>query len=309
MTTTLHATTAVPMDGLKVAMADAAREIEMTLDRLIPRGNGPEQRVLDAMRYACLNGGKRLRPFLVLESAKLFGVPRSRALRVGAAVEFVHCYSLVHDDLPAMDDDDLRRGQPTCHKKFDEATAILAGDGLLTLAFGVLADEQTHPNPAIRTELVAALAGGAGATGMVGGQMFDLDAERNGRSYSLLDITRLQSMKTGRLVDVACQAGAILGEASSAARAALAAFARDLGLAFQIADDLLDAEGSEAVVGKKVGKDAVAGKATFITHLGITGARERAKSLSLQAAASLDLFTNKSQILQEVARFVVERRA
>lgn len=310
MTTLLPTATAAPtMDALKTAMAESAREIETMLDRLIPSGSGRERRVFDAMRYACLNGGKRLRPFLVLESAKLFAVPRNRALRAAAAIEFVHCYSLVHDDLPAMDDDDLRRGQPTCHKKFDEATAILAGDGLLTLAFDVLADPQTHPSPAVRAELVAALASSAGAAGMVGGQMFDLDAEQNGHTYSLADITRLQSMKTGRLIDFACQAGAILGEAPPAARAALAAYSRDLGLAFQIADDLLDAEGTEAVVGKKVGKDAIAGKATFITHLGTTGARERAKSLSLQAAVSLDLFHNKSQILRDVARFVVERRA
>ncbi len=297
------------MDDLKTAMAESAREIETTLDRLIPRGDGPEKRVFAAMRYACLNGGKRLRPFLVLESAKLFGVPRGRALRTGAAIEFVHCYSLVHDDLPAMDNDDLRRGQPTCHKKFDEATAILAGDGLLTLAFETLAQEETHPSAAVRSELVAALAGGAGATGMVGGQMFDLDAERNGASYSLVDVIRLQSMKTGRLIDFACRAGAILGEAPVEARAALSAYARDLGLAFQIADDLLDAEGSEAEVGKKVGKDAAAGKATFIAHLGVAGARERAKSLSLHATASLDLFNDKSQTLKHVARFVVERRA
>jgi farnesyl diphosphate synthase len=260
------------------------------------------------MRYACLAGGKRLRPFLVLEGARLFDVPRGRALRAAAAIEFVHCYSLVHDDLPAMDDDDLRRGRPTTHKQFDEATAILAGDALLTLAFEVLAHPDTHPDGAVRSALVAALASGAGAVGMVGGQMFDLEAEQRGKSFSLADITRLQSMKTGRLIGFACEAGAILGQAPAAARKALAAYAEDLGLAFQIADDLLDAEGTEAEVGKKVGKDAAAGKATFITHLGLEGARQRAQSLALQAAKHLDLYGSKAQILSNVARFVVERR-
>jgi farnesyl diphosphate synthase len=298
-----------PSGALKHAMAAAAKAIEAELDRLIPRGDGHERRVYDAMRYACLNGGKRLRPFLVLEGARLFDVPPPRALRAAAAIEFVHCYSLVHDDLPAMDDDDLRRGRPTTHKQFDEATAILAGDGLLTLAFEVLAQPETHPDGAVRAELVAALAAGAGATGMVGGQMFDLEAEQRGRAFSLADITRLQSMKTGRLIGFACQAGAILGRAEQVQRKALAAYADDLGLAFQIADDLLDAEGTEAEVGKKVGKDAAAGKATFITHLGLDGARERARALALRAAGHLDLFGPKAQILADVARFVVERRA
>lgn len=301
--------TPLPMDSLKTAMAEAALEIERELDRLIPSGAGQEKRVYDAMRYACLAGGKRLRPFLVLESAKLFDVPRPRALRAAAAIEFVHCYSLVHDDLPAMDDDDLRRGRPTTHRQFDEATAILAGDALLTLAFEVLAHPDTHPLGGVRAELVAALAAGAGAQGMVGGQMFDLEAEQHGRTYSLADITRLQSMKTGRLIAFSCQAGAILGEASADARRALAAYADDLGLAFQIADDLLDAEGTEAEVGKKVGKDAAAGKATFIKHLGIEGARRRAAALALQAAKHLDLYGTRAQILTSVARFVVERRA
>ncbi len=296
------------MSALTTAMSAAAKAVEGELDRLIPRGDGHERRLYDAMRYACLNGGKRLRPFLVLESASLFDVPRARALRAAAAIEFVHCYSLVHDDLPAMDDDDLRRGQPTTHKKFDEATAILAGDALLTLAFEVSAHADTHPDGGVRAELVAALARGAGAQGMVGGQMFDLEAEQHGRAYGLDDISRLQSMKTGQLIEFSCQAGAILGQAPAEARRALAAFARDLGLAFQIADDLLDAEGTEAEVGKKVGKDAAQGKATFITHLGLEGARARAHSLALQAAQHLDLFGSKAQLLKDVARFVVERR-
>jgi farnesyl diphosphate synthase len=296
------------MDALKAAMADTAQAVEAELDRLIPHGEGPEKPLFAAMRYACLGGGKRLRPLLVLESAALFDVPRERALRAAAAVEFVHCYSLVHDDLPAMDDDDLRRGRPTCHKKFGEATAILAGDALLTLAFEVLADPETHPDAGVRVELVRALASAAGPQGMVGGQMFDLEAEQNGRAFTLPDITRLQAMKTGRLIGFACEAGAILGSATAGQRAALNAYARDLGLAFQIADDLLDAEGSEAEVGKKLGKDAAAGKVTFLTHLGREGAREKARALSTAAVSHLDLFTYKTQTLQSVARFVVERR-
>jgi farnesyl diphosphate synthase len=301
--------TPAPTDALTAALADAAAAMEAELDRLIPRGEGHEKRLYDAMRYSCLAGGKRLRPLLVLEGARLFDVPRARALRAAAAIEFVHCYSLVHDDLPAMDDDDLRRGRPTTHKQFDDATAILAGDALLTLAFEVLAHPDTHPAGGVRAELVAALAAGAGATGMVGGQMFDLEAERRGRSFSLEDITRLQSMKTGRLIAFACQAGAILAEAPAPGRRALAAYAEDLGLAFQIADDLLDAEGTEAEVGKKVRKDAAAGKATFITHLGLKGARQRARALADRAVRHLDLFGAKAQILSGVARFVVERRA
>ena len=297
------------MNALSDSLAQAARAVQAEIERLIARGDGPAARVLDAMRYACLNGGKRLRPYLVLQSAALFSVPEGRALRAAAAIEFVHCYSLVHDDLPAMDDDDLRRGQPTVHKKFDEATAILAGDGLLTLAFEVLAQDATHPEGAVRAELVAALAAGAGAEGMVGGQMFDLAAEAAGSNFSLDQITRLQAMKTGRLFDFSCQAGAILARADKAARAALSDYSRDLGLAFQIADDLLDAEGTEAEVGKKVGKDAAAGKATFITHLGLEGARRRASELADRAIGALGRFGPAADRLKDVARFVVERRA
>jgi farnesyl diphosphate synthase len=294
---------------LKQALAAAAAAVEAELDRLIPDGGGREQRLFDAMRYACLNGGKRLRPFLVTESAGLFGVPRPQALRAAAAVEFIHCYSLVHDDLPAMDDDDLRRGKPTTHKKFDEATAILAGDGLLTQAFEILSDPATHPDPAVRSELVLALARAAGPEGMVGGQMFDLVAEAEGHQFSLDDVVRLQRMKTGALIAVSCRLGAILGGADEARRTALDSFATDLGLAFQIADDILDAEGDEAEVGKKVGKDAAAGKATFISLLGLEEARRKASALAASAANHLDLFGQRAEFLRLVARFVVERRA
>jgi len=295
------------LSPLRKPLEEAAEAVNQELDRLLPDGDLPEARLFEAMRYASLGGGKRLRPFLVLASGQLFKVSRSSALRAGAAVEFVHCYSLVHDDLPAMDDDELRRGQPTCHIKFDEATAILAGDALLTLAFEVLADPETHADPVVRCDLVTALARAAGAAGMVGGQMFDLLAEK--QQLDIAAITRLQRLKTGQLIAFACEAGAILGKASRQARQALHAYAHDLGLAFQITDDLLDTEGSEDVVGKKVGKDASAGKATFVSILGVDRARLQAQMLVEQAVAHLDIFEHDADLLRNVARFVVERRA
>ena len=294
------------MTGFPAALAERAEAVNRVLAELMPRAQGPERRVLDAMLYATLNGGKRLRPFLVLATSELFQVPRERALRAAAAVEYVHCYSLVHDDLPAMDDDDLRRGQPTTHIKFDEATAILAGDGLLTMAFEVLAGEATHPNPSVRSELVLALALASGAEGMVGGQSFDLQAETT--TFGLDDIIRLQAMKTGALFRFSCEAGGILGEATAAQRKALRDYARDLGLAFQIADDLLDHEGTEAEVGKKVGKDAAQGKATFVSLLGADEARKRARSLALAAGQAVEIFGERARLLAETALFVVERR-
>jgi farnesyl diphosphate synthase len=243
---------------------------------------------------------------MVTASARLFAVAESCALRAAAAVEMVHCYSLVHDDLPAMDDDDLRRGQPTCHVRFDEATAILAGDALLTRAFEVLADVPTHPDPHVRSQLVLALARAAGAEGMVGGQMLDLLAEN--ASLDMPEITRLQRMKTGALIAFACEAGAILGKAAEPARHALRAYAHDLGLAFQIADDLLDVEGTAAEVGKKTGKDAAAGKATFVSLLGVERAKAQAQMLAEQACRHLEMFDEKADYLRELARFVVTRR-
>jgi farnesyl diphosphate synthase len=295
------------LTAFEKALAASADAVEVTLDRVLTKGSGPEARLFEAMRYATLGGGKRLRPFLVIEGARLFGVPLEHAARAGAAVELVHCYSLVHDDLPAMDDDDLRRGRPTCHIQFDEATAILAGDALLTLAFEVLADPATHPDAAVRVALVAALARAAGAVGMVGGQMFDLEAEK--RPLNLEEIKRLQGMKTGALFAFSCEAGAILGRASKNHRQALLDYAQDLGLAFQIADDLLDAEGTEAEVGKKVGKDAALGKATFVSLLGIENARKEAQLLVQHAVSCLDIFKEKAEPLAELARFVVARRA
>ena len=295
------------MSDLEKALADNAKAVSGVLDGLLPRGGGPEARVMEAMRYATLGGGKRIRPFMVTASADLFGVERSSALRAAAAVEMVHCYSLVHDDLPAMDDDDLRRGKKACHIKFDEATAILAGDGLLTKAFEVLADDKTHTDPVVRVELVAALARAAGDGGMVGGQMLDLYAETH--SLEMPEITRLQRMKTGALISVSCEAGAILGKASKQARHALHGYAHDVGLAFQIADDLLDIEGDENELGKKTGKDAAAGKATFVSLMGVERAREQAQLLADQAAQHLEIFAEKGKLLKELARFVVNRRA
>ncbi len=291
----------------QASLAIVGRRMNEALERLLPLSDGPERRLQEAMRYATLDGGKRLRPFLVVESAKLFNVSAEGALRVAVAIELVHCYSLVHDDLPAMDDDDLRRGRPTCHKAFDEATAILAGDALLTKAFEVLAHPDTHSDPQVRCELVAELAAAAGDHGMVGGQMFDLLA--GDLSLDVNAVTRLQNLKTGRLISFSCEAGAILGKASVQNRQALKAYAHDLGLAFQIADDLLDVEGDPGEVGKGLRKDAQAGKATFVSLLGIERARTQADMLWRQAASHLGCFDGKADELRAAARFVVERRA
>ena len=288
------------------SLGESADAVVKILDRLLPEDDLPESRLMEAMRYSTLGDGKRIRPFLVLSSAKLFNVARACALRVAAAVEMVHCYSLVHDDLPAMDDDALRRGRPTCHVAFDEATAILTGDALLTRAFEVLAGITTHSDPAVRCELVLELARAGGADGMVRGQMLDLMAEQH--SPGVPEVTRLQRLKTGMLIAFACESGAILGKAPQPVRMALHAYAHDLGLAFQIADDLLDAEGDEAVVGKKTGKDAAAGKATVVSLMGIERARAQARMLTEQAIQHLELFAEKADPLRQLARFVIERR-
>ena len=259
------------------------------------------------MRYSALSGGKRLRPFLVIESARLFGCERQNSIRTAAALEMVHCYSLIHDDLPAMDDSDLRRGRPTVHKAFDEATAILAGDGLLTEAFAVLADPQTDSDPAIRSELVALMAAAAGAAGMVGGQMIDLSESR--ADLDLEGITNLQRLKTGALITFACEAGAVLGRASASEREALIEYAADLGLAFQIVDDLLDAAGDEAELGKPVGQDAALGKATFVGQLGQEGAQAKAQEMITSACSRLEIFAEKAELLRQTAVFVLNRRS
>lgn len=291
----------------KAALSEAAEAVETMMGRLLPLPDLVEARVFEAMRYGCLGGGKRLRPFLVLTSANLFGVNSDCALRVGAAVEMVHSYSLIHDDLPAMDDGELRRGCPTVHREFDEATAILAGDALLTYAFEVLADPATHEDPNVRCQLVTALSKAAGAHGMVGGQMLDLIAEHE--AFDIGTITRLQRMKTGDIIAFSCEAGAILGKAAPPQRVALRAYAHDLGLAFQIVDDLLDVEGTEAETGKSVGRDADAGKATFVSILGRDRARAQAELLAAQAAQHLDIFDGRAGLLKAVADFVVHRRS
>ncbi len=295
------------MQRLESALGEAADAVNRTLDRLVPPVDGAERRVVEAMRYALMGGGKRIRPFLVLNGARLFDVPEIGALRAAAAIEMVHSYSLVHDDLPAMDNADLRRGRPSVHRQFDEATAILAGDGLLTQAFEVLADEATHSNPFVRSELVLALAQAAGAAGMVGGQMIDLEAQH--AKLDLEAITRLQRLKTGAIIRFSCEAGAILASAPTKERRALQLYADDLGLAFQIADDLLDVESSAAVTGKPVGQDQAAGKATFVAVLGVDEARRRAKAIADRASGHLACFEERADLLCAMAQFVVNRRS
>lgn len=287
-------------------LKESASSIEALLDSLLSDENARAPRVISAMRYAVLGGGKRIRPFFMLECAKLAQADPNSALRAAAALECIHCYSLVHDDLPAMDDDTLRRGRPTTHVKFDEATAILAGDGLLTLAFEILTSENTHPEPSVRVELIRELALAAGANGMVGGQMLDLEAEQTARDAD--DIITMQRLKTGMLIEYACRAGAILGGANGQVRSALGEFAANIGLAFQVADDLLDAEGSAEQIGKRAGKDAASGKATFVSILGITGARERANALVDAAIGALDMFDETADVLREAAAYVVRRQ-
>ncbi len=267
---------------------------------------GAPDRLSKAVRYAALSKGKRFRPLLVIESAALFDVPFEDALTTAAAIECVHCYSLVHDDLPAMDDDKLRRGKPTVHIAFDEATAILAGDTLLTLGFEILSSEEAHPDPAVRAELVHGLARAAGWAGMAGGQM--LDIQSSALEPTLAEIERMQAMKTGALFRFACEAGAILGNADAEARKELVRFGAILGRAFQISDDLLDAEGSTETVGKVTGKDRGKGKATLVARLGAEKARQHLIALEDQAVKALSRFGGRARTLAEAARFVIHRR-
>jgi farnesyl diphosphate synthase len=299
-------------------LSEVANDTDALLDRLLTsRPMDGERtrpaRLLEAMRYASLGGGKRLRPFLVVESAALFEVSRQSALLAGAALECVHCYSLAHDDLPAMDNDDLRRGRATTHKAFDEATAILAGDGLLTFAFDVLCRPETHTDPEVRLRLVAALARAAGLGGMVGGQMLDLAAEgrfdRLPPDLAEPDVKILQAMKTGALLRFGCIAGAILGQSSQLQWAALERYGSAVGEAFQIADDLLDLEGDPATVGKATRKDAAAHKATLVGVLGPAAARRRLDHLVAEAQTALDPFGSNADVLKAAARFVATRRA
>jgi farnesyl diphosphate synthase len=297
----------ISMFDLTKELARAANVVEQALEVLLPPVEGAEGRLAESMRYATLGGGKRLRAFLVIESAAVFGVNETCAARVAASVEMIHAYSLVHDDLPAMDNDDWRRGKPSAHKAFDEATAILAGDALQCRAFELLAEHDSHSDPQARCELIMALGSAAGARGMAGGQMIDMVAE--GHVLDGPAVTRLQALKTGRLIQYSAEAGAILGRASTQQRHLMAAYGRDLGAAFQIADDLLDVEGDAAEVGKATGKDAAAGKATMVSILGVDLARAHADMLARQAAAHLDGFGDRAAALRALTAFVVARRS
>ena len=297
--------------GFAEALSAAAGRAERMLERCLPpeAGDRGEAELAAAMRHAALDGGKRLRAFLALEVAGLFGADERGAERVAAAVECLHAYSLVHDDMPCMDDDDLRRGKPTVHKVWDEATAVLAGDALQTLAFEILADPATHADGSVRARLVLRLAQASGHAGMVAGQAIDLAAERAETALTGAQVKRLQALKTGALIEFAAEAGAIIAQASAEDVARIRAYAQALGEAFQIADDLLDVTGTEEEIGKRVGKDAGAGKATFVDILGIEGARTRADELVAEAAAQLAPYGARAARLAEVARFVVERRS
>ena len=291
--------------ALDAALVRIAGAVEHKLDLLLPKVDGPEGRLAEAMRYAVFAGGKRLRPFLLVTAADLFGVGRETSVRAAAAIECIHTYSLVHDDLPSMDDDDLRRGKPTAHLAFDEATAILAGDALQAMAFEILGDEKTHSDPRVRAEMMRSLAAAAGYHGMVGGQMIDLVAETT--KMDVNGITRLQQLKTGALISFSAEAGAILGRADTVKRHALRFFAHDMGLAFQITDDLLDVVGDEMTLGKTPGKDARAGKATLVAALGKERARTQAEMLTEQAIGHLELFGEQAGLLRALARFAINR--
>mgnify|MGYP001236403837 CR=1 FL=1 len=290
--------------------ADCARAIEAGLSHYLSgaqlSGPGPAaERLVLAMRHGALEGGKRLRPLLVRQAAAIFSVPREGSLQAGLAVEMVHCYSLIHDDLPAMDDDDLRRGRPTVHKAYDEATAILAGDALLTHAFAILAAPECHPDAQVRVRLVAELAAGSGAGGMVGGQMRDIEGEKGGFSES--DIAVMQAMKTGALIRASVRLGAILGGAEPRALSALTAYAEAAGRAFQLADDILDVTATPEAMGKATGKDADAGKQTVVARLGVDGARKMLDSIVNEAISALRTFGPKADGLRATARYFAAR--
>lgn len=293
------------MSDFESELISVAARVDAELDSILPQPVGPEASLLDAMRYACLGGGKRIRPFLVVQSGRIFGMDDETMLRIAAAVECVHTYSLVHDDLPCMDDDDMRHGKPSTHLEYDEATAVLVGDALLTFAFEILSDVNAHPDPFVRCDLVARLATSIGFHGMVGGQMIDMLAEAG--ELEITAINRMQRMKTGALIAFAAESGAVAARASHAAIHALNGYAHDLGLAFQITDDILDVEGDAERLGKSVGKDEKAGKATFVSILGLERARAQAGLLAAQAVAHLDLFDKKADLLRALATFAIER--
>jgi farnesyl diphosphate synthase len=300
-------TQVLAFSDFEAALEETADRVTVALDALIPRPDGPEARLMSAMRYATLGGGKRLRPFFVVTSGRLFDVDERALLRVAAAVECVHSYSLVHDDLPCMDDDDLRRGRPTVHKAYNEPTAVLVGDALLALAFEILVDPDTHADPRVLVELARRLAIASGGRGMVGGQMIDMETE--GRAVDIAAVTRMQRMKTGALIAFSIECGAVLGRAGVESAHALQRFAHDLGLAYQIVDDILDCEGNAEELGKAVRKDAARGKASFVAVLGLEGARDQARRLAAQAKQHLDGFGERASLLRHAVDYVLERRA
>src|SRR4051794_37291873 len=306
-------TTGTALSNFAKRLDQTAEDTEALLDRLLSDALLPDEiarpkRLIEAMRYSSLGGGKRLRPFLVVESAAVFGMPRKGALMAGAALECIHCYSLAHDDLPAMDNSDLRRGRPTLHKAYDDATAILAGDALLTLAFDIITRDEIHRDAGVRLALTRALARAAGVGGMAGGQMLDLAGEGRFGDREPVDVARLQQMKTGALLRYGCIAGAILGQSSQKQYQALDDYGRALGEAFQIADDLLDVEGDAAALGKQTGQDAALGKTTFVTQLGVAGAKQRVRDLLARADQALSIFGARGEVLRAAARFVAERK-
>ena len=292
--------------SLNQSLSSRAQSLETTLDKFLPRMKGGEANLIEAMRYAVLGGGKRLRGYLVTEVASLFNIPMKSALYVGASVEMLHAYSLIHDDLPAMDDDDLRRGKPSTHIKFGEAIAILAGDALQTKAFEILTWEDVSENPNIRIELLKSLAEASGSNGMVGGQVIDMEGEN--RHLTLPEVINLHAMKTGRLICYSAEAGAILGQANTDLRNHIISYGRDLGTAFQIADDILDATASAEELGKTAGKDNASGKSTFVSLLGIEDAKKEANRLISKAIRHLEPFGSAADNLRALANYVITRR-
>ncbi|MEM6626679.1 MAG: polyprenyl synthetase family protein [Pseudomonadota bacterium] len=295
------------MADFETQLNEIADRVTVALDQLIPPASGPEAQLMRAMRHGALAGGKRLRPFLAIETGRMFGAPEKSLLRAAAALECVHAYSLIHDDLPCMDDDDMRRGQPTVHKAFDETTAVLAGDALLTLAFEILASSETHPDAVIRCRLIERLAVAAGARGMVAGQMIDMTASPP-EDEALSVLTRMQRMKTGALISYGAEIGALLGGAAENERQAIAGFTNDLGLAYQIKDDLLDLQGDAEEMGKAIGKDADAGKINFVSVLGEQDAENRVRLLAAQAKQHLSMFGARATLLLQTVDFVLDRR-
>ena len=293
------------MNDLELNLRNAQKEVDKTIKLLLPTGKGLEKKLFEAINYSILSSGKRLRPYLVIQSSKLFDVDQKNALRVASSIEMIHAYSLIHDDLPSMDNDFLRRGLPTTHRKYNEATAILAGDSLLTLSFEILSDNLTHNDSKIRCELIYELARAAGANGMVAGQMMDLEAEN--KKLSIGVITRIQRLKTGALIAFSCNAGAILGRAEKKYKFALQGYAHDIGLAYQIRDDLLDVTSTAKKLGKKVNKDKKIGKKNFVSILGKERAKKQLEILGNQAIEHLEVFDNRADMLREIAIFIVER--